>query len=178
MTSSRLFTLLILLSGIAPTLTSTAHNIDRISRGVRPSVLPQRNVNVFDIRNYGAVADGRTLATKALEAAVNAAAASVNASSLSTSSPSSSSPQSSQQAVVLVPFDPSHNNRSAYLTGSFALASHITLFIEHGASLLASTNPSDYTLEWNWDPALVDTRHATDVQVCWMIIMTMMSVDC
>ena len=96
----------------------------------------------FNILTYGANPDGQTISTAAIVNTIQAASA--------TKAP---------HAIVLVP-------RGTYLTGSFALASHITLYLDQGATLLASTNPSEYNpAGWNWDPSLIDTHQATDIHI-------------
>jgi len=58
---------------------------------------------------------------------------------------------------VLVP-------HGTFLTGSFALASRVTLRLN--GVLLASTSADEYPASgWDWDPALIDTHNATDVGI-------------
>jgi polygalacturonase len=72
----------------------------------------------FDVRQYGAKGDGRTLDTVAIQSSINAAHAAGG-------------------GIVLLP-------RGVYLTGSLHLKSHVDLRIEAGATLLGSTSRSDY----------------------------------
>ncbi len=73
----------------------------------------------FNIVSYGAKDDGVTLNTDALQRAVDAAAA------------------ASGGGTVIVP-------PGRFLTGSFALKSHVTLHLEKGAVLLGSTDRRHY----------------------------------
>jgi len=102
----------------------------------------------FDVRDYGAVGDGLTLATGAIRAAVAAAAAAVSDGSCSISSGGAS-------ALVA--------GGGRYLTGAFSLATGVVLRLDGArTTLLASTAIGDYPPDWwNWDPALVDTRNAS-----------------
>ncbi len=73
----------------------------------------------FSVRDYGAVGDGRTLDTVAMNAAV-AACAKVGG------------------GTVTVP-------PGRYLTGTIELKSHVSLEIDAGATILGSENPEDYS---------------------------------
>jgi hypothetical protein len=70
------------------------------------------------VRDYGAVGDGVTLDTKAIQSAIDKAAAAGGG------------------TVVL--------ERGRFLSGTIYLRSHVTLKIEGGATLLGSTNLADY----------------------------------
>ncbi len=72
----------------------------------------------YDIRNYGAVADGKTKCTDAIRKAIEAAAAKGG-------------------GTIFVP-------AGQFLTGPIHLKSHITLFLDAGAVLKFSTNFDDY----------------------------------
>ncbi len=74
--------------------------------------------SLFNVRDYGAVGDGRRLDTAALNAAVDACA------------------QAGGGTVYVPP--------GRYLTGTVALKSNVTLDLESGATLLGSENPEDY----------------------------------
>jgi len=60
-----------------------------------------------------------------------------------------------------------------FLTGAFSLDTGVTLRLDAGAVLLASTKVEDYPTSgwrsrsqgWNWDPALVDTANCTDTGI-------------
>lgn len=79
----------------------------------------------FDIREYGAVGDGETLDTGAINAAINACA-------------------EAGGGVVYVP-------PGRFLTGTIRLKNHVTLHLEGGAFLLGSEDPDDYPpLESPW----------------------------
>lgn len=75
-------------------------------------------LSVFNPRHYGAVGDGRTLDTNAVNAAINACT------------------QAGGGMVYLSPGD--------YLCGAIVLRSNVTLYIEAGATLLGSTNVNDF----------------------------------
>lgn len=77
-----------------------------------PPLLPARKLTL-NVMDFGAVGDGITLNTAAFEAAVAAASDTVGG------------------ALLLVP-------NGVWLTGCFNLTSHLTLFLESGAVLLAS----------------------------------------
>jgi len=84
---------------------------------------------VIDVRDYGAVGDGRTLCTAGLNRAVEAAAAAGG-------------------GTVLVP-------AGRYLTGTVYLKSHVTLDLGPGAVVVGSTSLGDYPE--NPPPEPVDT---------------------
>lgn len=87
----------------------------------------------YNVRDYGAAGDGKTLDTAAFARAVDAAFAAGG-------------------GTVVVP-------PGRYHTGSIRLKSHITLNIEAGAVILGSGNPDDYPLTENvWS---ADPKHAT-----------------
>jgi polygalacturonase len=102
----------------------------------------------FDVRAFGAVGDGVTLATQAIEAAVAAAEASVADGTCSIALGG---------AEVLV------SGGGVYLTGAFSLATGVVLHLDGtNTTLLGSTDVRDYPDEWwDWDPALVDTHGAS-----------------
>ena len=92
----------------------------------------------FNIMDYGAVADGKALCTDAFKKSVAAAVLAGGGS-------------------VVVP-------AGRFLTGSFSLASHVFLELSTRQSeVLGSNRVDDYpAANWDWDPALIDTRNATD----------------
>ena len=73
---------------------------------------------VFDVKKYGAVGDGKTLNTKAIQKAIDAA-------------------NKNKGGKVVV-------SKGTFLSGSIVLKSDVELFFEDGAVLLGSTNPEDY----------------------------------
>ena len=76
------------------------------------------NIRDWDIRNYGAVAGGKTLCTAAIQKAVDHCAAAGGGT---------------------VYFPP-----GVWLSGTIELRSHVTLRLDAGCRLLGSSNPADY----------------------------------
>lgn len=79
------------------------------------------NSGWFDVRTYGAVGDGRTLGTAALQQAIDACAAAGG-------------------GTVFVP-------AGTYLTGTLSLKSHVTLHLGAGSTLLGSPRREDYNAD-------------------------------
>ncbi|MFC1635691.1 glycoside hydrolase family 28 protein, partial [Planctomycetota bacterium] len=75
-------------------------------------------VGIYSIRNYGAVGDGKTLDTQAIQKAVDACAAAGG-------------------GQVLIP-------PGRYLSGTVHLKSHVTLFLDAGATLIGTTDLKQY----------------------------------
>jgi len=73
---------------------------------------------IFDIKKYGAIGDGKTLNTKAIQKAIDAAN------------------KNKGGRVVF--------SKGKFLSGSIVLKSGVELFFEEEAILLGSTNPDDY----------------------------------
>ena len=95
----------------------------------------------FNIVDFGAVGDGKTLNTESIASAVARAA--------------QEWPKSARSEVIV----PSGGR---FLTGAFSLANGVVLRLEKNSTLIASTNVSQYPASgWNWDPALIDTHNAT-----------------
>ncbi|RZL31645.1 MAG: glycoside hydrolase family 28 protein [Rubrivivax sp.] len=102
-----------------------------------------RDLNAHD---FGALGDGITLNTRALQAAIDAAAV--------------------KRATLRIP-------RGTYLTGALFLKSGMTLHLEAGATLLGSRSLADYPLlptrvagiEMRWPAALVNIYGEQDVSV-------------
>ncbi len=76
---------------------------------------------MYSIKDFGAVADGKTLATAAIQAAIDTCHANGG-------------------GRVTVP-------AGTYLTGSLFLKDHVELHLEHGARLVASTDLADYNAD-------------------------------
>ncbi|MEO7121233.1 MAG: glycosyl hydrolase family 28 protein [Ginsengibacter sp.] len=74
---------------------------------------------IYNIVQYGAIADGKTLNTKAIQSAIDAANA-------------------ANGGKVIFP-------KGKFLTGSIVMKSDVNIYLEEGAVLLGSTNPNDYT---------------------------------
>ncbi|MEJ7737166.1 MAG: glycosyl hydrolase family 28 protein [Chitinophagaceae bacterium] len=72
----------------------------------------------YDILDYGAVPDGKTLNTKAIQTAIDAAS------------------KNNGGKVVF--------SKGCFLTGSIEMKSDVEIYLEEGAILLGSSNPDDY----------------------------------
>lgn len=83
--------------------------------------------NFFDPHTYGATGDGKTLDTRAINAAINACH------------------QAGGGTVYL--------GSGTYLSGTVVLKSNVTLYLDAGATILGSTNIRDYTPQPGPDPA-------------------------
>jgi polygalacturonase len=89
----------------------------------------------FDVNAYGAIGDGTTPATGALQAAIDAAA-------------------NAGGGTVYV-------GSGRYVTGTLHLRSHVTLELDAGATLLGSEDPNDYPLvRSKWEGEGVRLNHA------------------
>ncbi len=87
--------------------------------GINPIARAQHaKVKVFNVKSYGAVGDGVTLETEAIQKAIDACHAAGG-------------------GVVRIP-------AGNFVTGTLHLKSHVTLSLDYGASLLGSRNPADY----------------------------------
>ena len=75
---------------------------------------------LFNVRDYGAIGDGKNLETAAINKAVEACA------------------KAGGGTVYLPP--------GKYLSGTIVLQSHVTLDLDAGATILGSENPEDYPL--------------------------------
>jgi len=78
-----------------------------------------RGVGIYNVRHYGATGDGKTLDTKAIQAAIDACA-------------------NDQGGTVLVP-------AGVFLVGSIQLKTNVTFHLSPQARLLGSTDIRDYT---------------------------------
>ncbi|MFD2569016.1 glycoside hydrolase family 28 protein [Spirosoma soli] len=102
---------------------------------------------VFATASYGTVADGKTLNTKAIQAAIDACAA---------------------KGGGIVTFKP-----GAYLTGSLFLKKGVTLHLDKGVELLGSQSLADYAeidtrvagIEMKWPAALINIIDQSNVAV-------------
>ena len=107
---------------------------------------------MYCIKDFGAIADGKTLATRAIQAAIDSCA-------------------ENGGGTVDVP-------AGRYLTGSVFLKDHVELHLSHGATLVASTDLADYntddayeqnygstTEEWR-AKHLIMAIECTDVAIC------------
>jgi len=107
---------------------------------------PESGGSTFDVRRYGAAGDGKQMDTAAINRAVAACAATGG-------------------GVVEVP-------PGTYKTGTIVLKSHVTLQLDGGATLLASTEPTDYPLEADvWETGkqivspLIDAHDAENITI-------------
>lgn len=106
---------------------------------------------IYNVRDYKAAGDGRTLDTKAIQAAINDAASHASA---------------DNKVKVLVP-------EGTYLTSSLFLKSHIEFHMEKGAVLLGTTDESQYPImgtrvagiEMDWFVGILNINGQEDVKV-------------
>ncbi len=85
------------------------------------------SASAFNVLDHGAIGDGQTLNTTAIQAAIEAC----------------------HQSGGTVYFPSGH-----YLTGSLILHSHVTLHLDSGATLLGSPDPADYpVIDSRWEGA-------------------------
>lgn len=101
---------------------STGGAVSQPSRTVRVST--KARAEIFDITGFGAVADGQTLNTQAIQAAIDACTAG---------------------GKVVVP-------KGIFVTGALFLKSNMTLYLEKGGVLLGSGSPADYpVMRYRWE---------------------------
>jgi len=107
---------------------------------------PQPQGGNFNVRQYGAVGDGKTPDTAAINRAITACAAAGG-------------------GTVTLP-------AGTYLSGTVTLLSHVTLNVASGATLLASDDPADFPLESDaYDLSkqirspLIDAHDAEDISL-------------
>lgn len=88
------------------------------------AVAVKSKARIFDVTEYGAVGDGKTMNTRALQEAVDACCGG---------------------GKVVVP-------KGVFLTGALFLKSDMTLYLEEGAVLLGSPRTEDYpVMEYRWE---------------------------
>jgi polygalacturonase len=97
--------------------------------------MPPSPPGIFDVTRYGALGDGRTSCTEALQRAIEACAASGG-------------------GTVLFP-------RGRYLTGALTLRSHVHLHLSAGATLLASARQDDFPPVKGRDEGVERTIHSS-----------------
>ncbi len=90
-------------------------NLDNILKNIVPPTFPE---NDFNINDYGAFNDGKSLSTEAFKKAIDACS-------------------KAGGGRVIVP-------KGTFLTGAIHLKSNVNLFISEGAVVNFSTNPKDY----------------------------------
>ncbi|MFC1761197.1 glycoside hydrolase family 28 protein [Planctomycetota bacterium] len=79
------------------------------------------NAKVFNVKTFGAIGDGKTLSTKAIQAAIDACT-------------------QVGGGTVRVP-------NGEYVSGTLQLKSNVTLSLDHGAAILGSLNLKDYPID-------------------------------
>ena len=92
----------------------------------------------FNVVDFGAIADGKTLSTTAIQAAIDQA-------------------HQNGGGRVLLP-------EGRFLSGSIVLKSHVELHLSDNATLLGSTNPQDYVKLKRWK-GLVMADHAENISI-------------
>jgi polygalacturonase len=103
-----------------------------IGRPPRPA---PAGTHLFDVIRFGAVGDGRTPCTEALQRAIDACGAAGG-------------------GTVLVP-------PGRYATGALTLRSHVELHLSSGATLVASTRPEDFPALKGRDEGVERTIHSS-----------------
>jgi len=105
--------------GIAGLGAAAAAPWEHLALAAKPKAAPSPgSPGLFDVTQFGAVGDGRTLCTEGLQKAIDACGAAGGG------------------TVVLPP--------GRYLTGGLNLRSHVHLHVAPGATLLASQRPDDF----------------------------------
>jgi polygalacturonase len=92
----------------------------------------------FDIKNYGAVADGKTINTQAIQKAIDKC-------------------RDSGGGTVLIP-------QGTFITGTIQLFSNIELHLDHGAILKGSDKVSDYLLNGE-KVGLIYTENSSNISI-------------
>lgn len=113
-----------------------------VAESERINVSTRKMGGIFNIQDYGAVADGETVNTAAIQRAID---------------------DCCKDGVVVIP-------EGVFVSGAIYLKSDMTLKLEEGAVLLGSTNPSDYPVKvYRWEgrecdcySSLVNTSFDTD----------------
>jgi hypothetical protein len=123
---------------------------NHLGHAAEPSLATPPLSRVFNVRDQGAVGDGTTLDTASINQAIEACA-------------------TAGGGQVLIP-------PGRYLTGTVRLRSHVTLFLDAGATLIGTTNlalyeqpkPPDFMPEarWGkWHRGLIIAENAEDVAI-------------
>lgn len=101
--------------------------------------LPVIPTNSFDVTKYGAVGDGKTLNTEAIQKTINAASAAGG-------------------GMVLIP-------EGQFLTGPFTLASRINLHLASGGSILISDDRANYPMAGKRYQDCITAADAHDIEI-------------
>ncbi|MCX7591701.1 MAG: glycosyl hydrolase family 28 protein, partial [Kiritimatiellae bacterium] len=99
------------------------------------------NETYFNVRNFGVAADGKTLDTAAIQAAVDAAHAAGGGKA--------------------------YCPPGRYLCGSIQLKSNVSLYLEAGATILASTRQEDYDQTWKLPVSCAFHPHLSREHLIW-----------
>jgi polygalacturonase len=142
------FTLFLLLGTCAGVFAAGSKEID-LPQWVEQTgaqTVPQRT-DIFKVTDYGAVSDGKTLATRAIQAAIDTCAT---------------------KGGGVVTFEP-----GAYLTGSIFIKAGVTVRIDKEVTLLGSQDLADYSridtrvagIEMKWPAALINVLDQDNVAI-------------
>ncbi len=101
-----------------------------LTANLKPWTVPSRT---FAVENYGAIADGKTLNTRAIQSAIDACGASGG-------------------GIVLL-------SKGDYVSGTIEMKSGVMLQIDRGARLVASTNLVDYPDKVPARPTIMDSHY-------------------
>ena len=105
----------------------------------QPPALPVIPTNTFNVTKCGAVGDGKTLNTAAIQKTIDAASAAGG-------------------GIVLIP-------EGKFLTGPFKLASHINLHLDSGATILISDDMKNYPMSGERYQDCITASEAQDIAI-------------
>lgn len=102
---------------------------DIVGESERLNVSTRENGGAINIKDFGAIGDGKTLNTQAIQSAVDVCA---------------------ENGIVVIPV-------GVFVSGAIYLKSSMTLRLEEGAVLLGSENPDDYPVRiYRWEGREID----------------------
>jgi polygalacturonase len=138
--------LLIFNCSVTKSNSNEAIPMEQWTQQVGTKTTPQQTA-VFKVNDYGAVNDGKTLATKSIQAAIDACSAAGGG---------------------IVTFDPGE-----YLTGSIFVKQDVNLHIDKGVTILGSQDIADYPeiqtraagIELKWPAALINVIDQDNVSI-------------
>lgn len=93
-----------------------SHGKSLLEKSERVKAKTKKAPRIYNVVDYGAVGDGKTLNTQAIQKAIDAC---------------------EQEGMVYIP-------EGVFLSGAIFLKSNMSLYVEEGGKLLGSTNPQDY----------------------------------